>query len=143
MKDKPGGGNCHLNILPVLTEDEGLYQCKVGSVPGIAAIVSDSAKVTVIVPPGQPYIKQAKLTNILEVLEGEEVELHCETLGAKPEAQIQWKDHNRKVIVSDLLETVTKVTKINETKTFKTVSRLKIKAENNLSLTCSAYGRFA
>eukprot|EP00092_Neocalanus_flemingeri_P000447 GFUD01000476.1.p1 GENE.GFUD01000476.1~~GFUD01000476.1.p1 ORF type:complete len:622 (-),score=168.19 GFUD01000476.1:456-2087(-) len=133
-EDKPG--DCHLNIFPVLPEDEGLYECQVGAVPGMAAIKSDTAKVTVIAPPGQPYIKQAKVTDTLEVLEGEEVVLDCETHGAKPAAEIQWTDQDGKVIMSNLLETVTK---LGKTKTFKTVSTLKMTPKSKMSITCSAF----
>ena len=90
-------GDCNLNIFPVLPEDEGEYACQAGGVPGLAAIMSDTPHVMVIAPPGQPYIKQAKLTDTLDVLEGEEVVLDCKTTGAKLAAEVQWKDQNEKI----------------------------------------------
>lgn len=127
--------DCHLDIFPVLPEDEGLYQCQVGAVPGTPAIMSDTAMVSVMAPPGLPYIRQAKKSDILEVMEGEEVVLDCESHGAKPAAEIQWKDEDGNVIMSNILETVTKIKK---TKTFKTVSTLRMKPTHKMGLTCSA-----
>lgn len=127
--------DCNLNIFPVLAEDEGQYQCQVMAVPGAQAIVSDTATVSVIAPPGQPYIKQAREVDMLEVVEGEEVVLECESHGARPAAEIQWTDERGKEIMSNLLETVTKIKK---TKTFKTVSTLRMKPTRPMSLTCSA-----
>jgi len=127
---------CNLAIYPVLPEDEGEYQCQVLAAPGASAIVSDSALVTVVAPPGQPYIKQAREVDMVEGEEGEEVVLECESHGARPAAEIQWTDETGKVIMSNLLETVTKIKK---TKTFKTVSTLRLKPTRpQMSLTCSA-----
>jgi hypothetical protein len=127
--------DCNLNIYPLLPEDEGEYQCQVGAVPGMGAIMSDTAKVSVVAPPGLPYIKEAKELDLVEVMEGEEVVLECESHGAKPAAEIQWMDADGKVIMSNLLETVTKMKK---SKTFKTVSTLRMKPSHPMSLTCSA-----
>ena len=69
-------------------------------------------------------------------MEGEEIVLDCETNGAKPPAEVIWKDERGKVIMSNLIETVTKDKK---TKTFKTVSTLRFKAKEKISLTCSAF----
>merc|ERR1712013_524611 len=125
----------NLNIFPVLAEDEGDYQCQVLAVPGAPAIVSDTATVSVIAAPGQPYIKQAREVDMLEVEEGEEVVLDCESHGARPAAEIHWTDENGKEIMSNLMETVSKIKK---TKTFKTVSTLRMKPTRPMSLTCSA-----
>jgi len=132
--DKPG--DCKLKIFPVLPEDEGVYKCQVGAVSGVEAIVSESAKVAVICPPGQPYIKQAKAGDTLEVLEGEEVVLDCETTGAKPAAQVEWNDQNGRKILVNLMETVHKNV---VSKTFRTISTLKMKPKEDTSLTCSAF----
>jgi len=128
--------DCNLDIYPVLPEDEGSYQCQVGAIPGVPAVTSDVAKVTVVAPPGVPYIRQAQEADIFEVMEGEEIVLDCETNGAKPPAEVIWKDERGKVIMSNLIETVTKDKK---TKTFKTVSTLRFKAKEKISLTCSAF----
>jgi hypothetical protein len=100
------------------------------------AIMSGTAQVRVIAPPGLPSIKQAKLTDTLHVLEGEEVVLDCETTGAKPAAEVQWKDQNGKKILANLLETVHIIAK---NKTFKTVSTMRMKPTENMNLTCSAF----
>jgi len=129
--------DCSLNIFPVLVEDEGDYQCQVGAAPGALPIVSDSARLTVIAPPGMPYIKQAKESDVVEVTQGEEIELECESHGAKPAAELQWKDQDGNIIISNLMETVIPDEK---TKTFKTVSSLRLKPNSGIrSVTCSAF----
>merc|ERR1719277_2625613 len=83
-------GVCSLNIFPVLVEDEGTFQCQMMS--GDESLQSTTAKLTVLARPGVPYIKQAKLGDVMDVVEGEVVRLDCETSGAKPAAEIQWRD---------------------------------------------------
>merc|ERR1711942_452994 len=111
-------GDCQLNIFPVLPEDEGTYTCEVGSGGGVPGIVSDGVMVRVDVPPGRPVIKQAGDTHALEIVEGDEVVL------------------NGEVITDNLIEVVQENVK---TKTFKTMSTLKMKPTRSLNLTCSAF----
>ena len=99
-------GGCTLNIDPAQPEDEGEYQCQVGAVSGMPAIVSDIARVTVVAAPAMPYIVQARDRDVVEVVEGEELVLDCVTHGAKPAAEIIWKDETGKVYISNILETV-------------------------------------
>ena len=131
----PGGG-CVLVISPVLVEDDGLYQCQLGAVPGTPAVASDTALVTVVSPPTMPYIVQAVNNDVVEVVEGEEVLLNCSTQGSKPPAELIWKDDNGKVFVSNILETVEKV---KSSQTYKTTSILKTRLKMSLNLTCSAF----
>ena len=129
-------GDCQLNIFPVLPEDEGIYTCEVGSGGGVPGIVSDGVMVRVDVPPGQPVIKQAGDTHALEIVEGDEVVLDCESSGAKPAARVQWTDDDGEVITDNLIEVVQENVK---TKTFKTMSTLNMKPTRSLNLTCSAF----
>jgi hypothetical protein len=129
-------GDCKLNIFPVMPEDEGEYQCQAGAVSGSPAIMSDRATVSVKGPPGQPYIKQAGDTDTLEVMEGEEVVLDCESTGAKPAAKMKWTNHKGQALHANLIEAVHRNV---QSKTFRTVSTLKLKPTENLSLSCSAF----
>merc|ERR1712013_41520 len=85
--------------------------------------------------PDIPGFPRFSMSDMLEVEEGEEVVLDCESHGARPAAEIHWTDDNGREIVSNLMETVTKIKK---TKTFKTVSTLRMKPTRPMSLTCSA-----
>jgi len=139
--DKPG--DCRLMIFPVLPEDQGTYQCQVGPGGELPAMVSESANVKVDIPPGQPVIKQAGValeivenSDTIEIVEGEEVVLECESTGARPAARVEWRDNTGEVITENLIEVV----KENEkSKTFKTISILKMKPTQSFSLTCSAF----
>jgi len=128
--------DCNLLIFPVLPEDEGSYQCHVKSLLDGSNISSKEAKVIVNSPPGQPFILQAKNTDSIDIQKGDEVKLDCETTGAKPAAKIQWKDQDGNLMATKVLETVHK----NEiSKTFKTVSTLKMRPVRHTKLTCSAF----
>merc|ERR1719422_1676334 len=143
--DTANPGDCRLKIFPVLPEDQGLYQCQVGPGGGLPAMVSEPAEVRVDIPPGQPVIKLAKYNDAqeivensdeIEIVEGEEVVLECESTGARPAARVEWRDNTGEVITENLIEVV----KENEkSKTFKTISILKLKPTQRFSLTCSAF----
>ena len=62
--------SCDLQISPLLTSDEGVYQCQVGAKPGVAPIASRSASLKVTSEPGQPHITQAALGDVMEVGKG-------------------------------------------------------------------------
>merc|ERR1712183_106897 len=63
-------------------------------------------------------------------------ELQCETSGAKPPADIQWRDSEGDIILSNMLETVKRNP---QTDTFRTVSSIKLKPKKDLELSCAAY----
>merc|ERR1711970_988200 len=139
--DKPG--DCRLKIFPVLPEDQGTYQCQVGPDGELPAMVSESADVKVDIPPGQPVIKQAGValeivenSDTIEIVEGEEVVLECESIGARPAARVEWRDNTGEVITENLIEVVKENQK---SKTFKTISILKMRPTESFSLTCSAF----
>ena len=70
---------------------------KVGSGSESTAIRSALAKLTVLVPPGQPKIAQhssleGRTELELEVEEGESLELTCISEGGRPAGEITWRD---------------------------------------------------
>merc|ERR1719206_36075 len=130
-------GDCRLKIFPVLPEDQGSYQCQVGPGGALPAMVSEPAEVRVDIPTGQPVIKGAKYNDAqeivensdeIEIVEGEEVVLECESTGARPAAKVEWRDNTGEVITENLIEVV----KENE-------KSKKLKPTQRLSLTCSAF----
>jgi len=72
----------------------------------------------------------------MEVEEGEEVVLECQSQGAKPPAEIQWWDGDGKRIVSDVTE---HVARMENDKKFKTVSTLRFKPRKGQHIKCSAH----
>ena len=69
---------------------------------GLGAIKSNVASINVNCEPGKPYIVQAKEGEEVVVEAGQEVELHCQSQGGKPPAEIQWWDDTGTRIVADM-----------------------------------------
>ena len=71
---------------------------KVGSGSESKAIRSSLAKLTVLVPPGEPKIVQQGFgegrTELEEVEEEEAVELTCISEGGRPAGEITWRDED-------------------------------------------------
>jgi len=129
--------NCDLSIDPVLPLDEGIYQCQASGGHGVAPIISKPVKLTVNSEPGQPYIIQGREIDVMKVKDGEEVELQCESQGGRPPSEIQWWDTDTgRRIISDVTE---HVTRMEDMKTFKTVSTLKFKPSGEMRVKCSAH----
>ena len=83
---------CDLVIQPVVPLDEAQYQCQVSGARGVASLASEVVSLTVNCEPGKPYIVQAREGDSVLVEPGEEVELHCQSQGGKPPAEIEWWD---------------------------------------------------
>ena len=83
--------------------------------------------------PGQPCVETISGK---EVQEGEEVELQCESEGGRPPAEIMWWDGEGRRIVSDVTE---HVKRMEDRKTFKTVSTLRFKPSTGQQVKCSAH----
>ena len=83
---------CDLVIEPVVPLDEGQYQCQVSGARGGGGVMSEVATLTVNCEPGQPYIVEAQQGDTISLERGEEVELHCQSQGGKPPAEIHWWD---------------------------------------------------
>ena len=127
---------CDLIIDPVLPIDEGEYQCQVSGRDGMGPISSPSVTLSVNSEPGNTHIVQAREEDVMEVKKGEEVELQCESQGGRPPAEIQWWDGEGGRIVSDVTE---HVKRMEDRKTFKTVSTLKFRPSAEQKIKCSAH----
>merc|ERR1711874_201565 len=116
--------------------NEGVYQCQAGAVPGTPAIASAPVVVSVSAEPGVPYILQATDYEVLEVLEGQHVVLDCESQGARPPAEISWYNQDKPMGAANVKEAVTKQ---RDDKTFKTHSTLTLMPKENMSIKCSSF----
>merc|ERR1712107_303632 len=65
-----------------------------------------------------------------------EVELQCEVGGAKPGAELEWRDAQGELILTNMVETRTRNPR---TKTFSTVSTVKLTLTEDTLVTCGAY----
>eukprot|EP00092_Neocalanus_flemingeri_P060297 GFUD01072253.1.p1 GENE.GFUD01072253.1~~GFUD01072253.1.p1 ORF type:complete len:437 (+),score=146.30 GFUD01072253.1:40-1350(+) len=127
---------CDLSIDPALPVDEGEYRCQVSGGHGVGPISTAPVTLSVNSEPGQPYIVQAREEDMVEIKEGEEVELECQSQGGRPPAEIQWWDGEGRRIVSDVTE---HVKRMEDRKTFKTVSTLKFTPDQPMRIKCSAH----
>jgi len=136
MPDESGDNTvCDLTIDPVLPLDEGIYQCQVSAGPGAPAVASQKVNLVVNSPPGQPHILQAKEVDQIEAEMGELIELHCESQGARPSAELNWINAEGEKLVSQVTQ---HVTRIEETKMFKTVSILQFYLQQEEKISCTA-----
>jgi len=134
--DLSSSSSCDLILDPVQHQDEGLYQCQVGAVPGVPAITSEPVTLTVTHEPGLPHILQTKHGDVVEVDEGDEVVVECESQGGKPAADIVWKHKDGTKVASEVVDVVTRM---DDEKLFKTYSILKFIPEKDEEIVCTAY----
>ena len=73
-----------LEIDPVSVDDDDVYQCQV-TLGYTSSLRSKKAKVEVLVPPQNPFIKEGA---ILNVKESRDVDLTCVAQGGKPAAKV-------------------------------------------------------
>jgi hypothetical protein len=135
-----------LRIHPVTEADAGEYQCQVGAGPSSMPIRSRSAKLTVQVPPGRPFIlgMAADDDEVIRVKDGETAVLECESVGGRPAANLEWwQDEPGRPRLQ--LEAVTTRTPKDETSaedSSRTVSSLRLRANqadhHNRYLLCVA-----
>lgn len=79
-------GEYDLKLSPVTLDDEGVYQCQVGTGKrDEPAIRSVKAKLTVLVPPNRPRIVQGEYAFTAENVP---LELECVSDGGKPPAEV-------------------------------------------------------
>ena len=128
---------CDLVIEPVVPLDEGQYQCQVSGARGGGGVMSEVATLTVNCEPGQPYIVEAQQGDTVTLEQGDQVELHCQSQGGKPPAEIQWWDSLGNRVSADMsgnslslshiyIETLSEsATRMEDRKTWLTVSILK------------------
>ena len=129
------GDHCDLILEPVLPEDEAEYQCQIGPGHQVAGVSSHIVKVRVNHEPGVPHILQTKYAEVLEVVEGEQVKLECESQGGRPVADIVWRHGDGSKVVSEVTDIVTRM---EDQRTFRTRSVLKMIPETDEDIYCEA-----
>jgi len=119
-----------LVIENISLEDDGIFQCQVGSGSESTSIRSALAKLTVLVPPGQPKIvhqgsgeEEGRTELELEVEEGEALELTCISEGGRPAGEITWRDEEGEQVLTD---TDTSTHKMAD-KSWRTVSKIRLR----------------
>ena len=73
-----------LEIDPITVDDDDIYQCQV-TLGYTSSLRSRKAKVEVLVPPQDPFIKEGR---VLTVKESRDVVLTCIAKGGKPAAKV-------------------------------------------------------
>jgi len=121
--------SCELTISPVLPLDQGQYHCQLG---GARPMMSGVGTLSVDTEPGHPDIQS---DDVIMVHRGDMTQLHCQSSGGRPAAEIQWWNadtgHN---IVSEVISNVHK-----QGETFVTKSTLKMKVNNHMKVYCTAH----
>ena len=125
---------CSLVIDPVQGADEGSYVCSVKT--SNSHLESMAASLEVLVEPGVPSILEAREGDWVEVEQGEELLLTCESQGGRPHAELQWRDAEGQRVFGHVQE---HVTRIGSSPTFKTVSTLRFNPLQPMAVTCTAH----
>jgi len=125
---------CSLVIDPVQGADEGSYVCSVKT--SNSQLESMAASLEVLVEPGVPSILEAREGDWVEVEQGEELLLTCESQGGRPHAELQWRDAEGQRVFGHVQE---HVTRIGSSPTFKTVSTLRFNPLQPMAVTCTAH----
>jgi len=125
---------CSLVIDPVQGSDEGSYVCSVKT--SNSQLESRAASLEVLVEPGVPSILEAREGDWVEVDQGEELLLTCESQGGRPHAELQWRDAEGQRVFGHVQE---HVTRIGSSPTFKTVSTLRFNPLQPMAVTCTAH----
>ena len=117
---------CELEVNPVLPEDAGLHECSTGHV-----------ELQVRAEPGPPVVLEAKKSGKVEVEEGEEVRLECQSQGGLPPAEIIWRQEGSSE-VDGLRGTKQHVEKREDGRTFRTTSEIKFLPTKDVTIECWA-----
>ena len=125
---------CSLVIDPVQGSDEGSYVCSVKT--SNSQLESRAASLEVMVEPGMPSILEAREGDWVEVDQGEELLLTCESQGGRPHAELQWRDAEGQRVFGHVQE---HITRIGTSPTFKTVSTLRFNPLQPMVVTCTAH----
>ena len=123
---------CSLVINPVQGSDEGSYVCSVKT--SNSQLESRAASLEVLVEPGVPSILEAREGDWVEVNQGEELLLTCESQGGRPHAELQWRDAEGQRVFGHVQEHVTRIGS-----SFKTVSTLRFNPLQPMAVTCTAH----
>ena len=81
-------------------EDDAEFQCQVGAAENVAPIRSEYAKLIVLVPPDPPQIRSAMPGDgPFKKVEGEKIELKCESRGGKPASEVSINKQEKKTLL--------------------------------------------
>merc|ERR1711963_1205558 len=125
---------CSRVIDPVQGSDEGSYVCLVKT--STSQMESRPASLEVLVEPGVPSILEAREGDWVEVDQGEELLLTCESQGGRPHAELQWRDAEGQRVFGHVQE---HITRIGASPTFKTVSTMRFNPLHPMAVTCTAH----
>merc|ERR1711963_991783 len=98
---------CSLVIDPVQGSDEGSYVCLVKT--STSQMESRPGSLEVLVEPGVPSILEAREGDWVEVDQGEELLLTCESQGGRPHAELQWRDAEGQRVFGHVQEHITRI----------------------------------
>ncbi|XP_029346962.1 irregular chiasm C-roughest protein [Acyrthosiphon pisum] len=139
MTGSDANGEYNLKLNPVTLDDDGVYQCQVGTGKrGDPAIRSRKATLTVLVPPNRPRITPQGDT--IYLTENSPIDLECISEGGKPHAEITWTDGYGKVIEDGTETSIEAMAAESKRFTTKSVLRFIPKMEHhNTSISCHAH----
>ncbi|NP_001164704.1 kin of IRRE like precursor [Saccoglossus kowalevskii] len=100
MIGNPDLGEFHLQIKPVLLEDDGVYQCQVQPGGDSTQIRSHDARLVIQIPPDNPQISEGEAA--ISVVAGVTHNLTCTSNNGNPAASITWLKNDEEV-TSDLI----------------------------------------
>ncbi|MPC44008.1 Irregular chiasm C-roughest protein [Portunus trituberculatus] len=128
-------GDYSLRISPVTLEDDSYFQCQVTGWRDIPGVRSQTAKLTVYVPPEPPEITQGP---VVTTTAGAGVQLTCISKGGKPAAEIQWLDGSGREMTEGI-EYTTELMEDEHRRNAKSIlSFLASREHHNTVFTCTA-----
>uniref|UniRef100_A0A2H8TWA9 Irregular chiasm C-roughest protein n=1 Tax=Melanaphis sacchari TaxID=742174 RepID=A0A2H8TWA9_9HEMI len=138
MTGSDANGEFNLQLNPVTLDDDGVYQCQVGTGKrDEPAIRSRKATLTVLVPPNRPRIVQG---DKIYTTENSPIELECISEGGKPAAEITWTDGSGNAIEDDIETSINPMATENKRFTTKSILKIVPKMEHhNTSIWCQAH----
>ncbi|XP_068214573.1 irregular chiasm C-roughest protein-like [Palaemon carinicauda] len=128
-------GDFSLRISPVTLEDEAYFQCQVTGWRDIPGVRSQTAKLTVYVPPEPPVITQGPL---ITTTAGFGVQLECVSKGGKPAAELQWLDASGHVVTEGVHYTTELMEDGHRRNAKSILSFLANRRHHNSAFTCTA-----
>ncbi|XP_014673249.1 PREDICTED: irregular chiasm C-roughest protein-like [Priapulus caudatus] len=84
-------GEYNLQVMNVELGDDAIYQCQIGATPSMPAVLSNNAKLNVLVAPNNPEIAEGSK---IQVTADVPFNLTCRADGGKPAATLAWHDHS-------------------------------------------------
>lgn len=128
-------GDYSLRISPVTLEDDSYFQCQVTGWKDVPGVRSQTAKLTVYVPPERPEITQG---SVVTTTAGAAVQLECVSRGGKPAAEIQWLDGSGRVVTEGIQYETEMMKDGHRMNAKSTLSFLASREHHNTVFTCTA-----